>query len=107
MASNREANDRSVSTTIGWEPVTITERPAGQGDVRRRRSTRPFLPKRDWRKPLTLTVAWRGNPGGRIEVKARGRTWNVYGHDAMLDVLVAIWEADEAAARRHGQDSDG
>lgn len=95
MTPQPEANGRSVSTRIVFEPVKITSAPQGTGRARRSRSTRPFVGHRDWRRPLTLTVAWRGSPGGRIEVKARGRTWYVYGHDAMLDVLVEIWEADE------------
>ncbi len=97
MPSNPDPNVRSVSTRIVFEPVKITSAPQGTGKARRSRSPRPFLARRDWRRPLTLTVAWRGFGGCVIEVKSRGRTWHVDGQLCLLDVLTEIWEADDLA----------
>lgn len=95
MAPHHDTNRRLVSTRIVYEPVKITEAPQGTGQSRRRRPSRPFLARREWRRPLTLTVAYRGTSEPLVEIKARGRTWIADGHLTLLDVLVDIWDADE------------
>lgn len=96
MSAHSEPNKRPPSTTIGWKPVTITSAPQGTPYARRRRSSRPFLARREWRRPLTITVAYRGTSEAWVEIKARGRVWTFDGHLTLLDVLVTIWDADEA-----------
>lgn len=95
VSSQPLENARSVSTRIGWKPETITTAPQGREAWRSRRQTRPFLARRDWRRPLTITVAYRGSSEAWIEVKARGRTQRYDGHLTLLDVLIDIWDADE------------
>lgn len=68
--------------------------PQGGGTVRRRRSSRPFAERRDWRRRLTIVVAYRGGPEAQVQVQARGRTKWYAGHECFLDVLIDIWEGD-------------
>lgn len=96
MRPDPDTNECTPSTTIAWEPVKITTAPQGNGTVRRRRSSRPFLARREWRRNMTIVVAYRGGPEARTLVKARGRSWSVPGHVGFLEALVAIWDADEA-----------
>lgn len=95
MATNKQDRTSVPSTKAVWQVAMVTDGPAGQGTVRRRRSSRPFLPSRDWRRNLTIVVAYRGNSEPLIEVKARGRRWMFSGHDCFLDVMMAVWEADD------------
>jgi hypothetical protein len=97
MDSHPDTNSRLVSTRIGWIPATITEAPQGTGRGRRRRPSKPFLAKREWRRPLTITVSYRGTSEALILVTARGRSRMVDGHLSLLDVLVDIWDGDERA----------
>lgn len=93
------SNERTPSTRAVWVCEKILSSPKGTSTARRSRSELPFLPKRDWRRSLTLTVAYRGSAEPLIEVKARGRTWMFSGHDCFLDVMMAIWDDNPGGAR--------
>jgi hypothetical protein len=70
--------------------------PQGGTQPRRRRVPRDFIPRRDWRRPLTTQVQFRGGPEAKILIRARGREWYFAGHETILDCLMEVWEADEA-----------
>lgn len=91
-------NKGTPSTRAVWRCETILLPPKGIGTARRSRSSVPFLPKRDWRRNLTMTVAYRGAAEPLIEVKARGRTYMFSGHDCFLDVMMTIWEGNGGEA---------
>lgn len=44
---------------------------------------------------MTLVVSYRGTSHPWFEVKARGRTWNVQGHDAFLELMLDIYSGGE------------
>lgn len=92
------ANTRSVSTTSGWIPARIPGRPAGPVGQPPEATNKAFsrlpLNRRDHRTPVTLSVRFRGGPEAWFEIKGRGRTWRVPGHDAFYDVMARIFNGD-------------
>ena len=86
-----ESYKRSVSTRVAWQPVKIKRPPQGPGKTPPKASVRPFQASREWRRTITLQVAYRGTSEAWFEVHARGRTWRVDGHDAFLEVMLDIY----------------
>lgn len=82
---------RSLSTTVVWKAVKIGRRPAGPRAASAKPSALPFLDSRERRRPLTITISDRSAATPRFEVKARGRTWMVDGHDTMLEMMLDLW----------------
>lgn len=94
------ANNSTPSTRAVWRCEKILLAPQGGKQPRRSRTSKPFLASREWRRPVTLLVEYRGNAEPVIQVRARGRTWRFSGHDAFLDVMMTVWEGD----RPYGED---
>ena len=70
-------------------------RPAGGHDAVGRKAARWFhLPLRDRRKPLTLTISYRGGPECWYEVHARGSIGRFPGYAALHDVMNEIYGVD-------------
>lgn len=83
-------NTRSVSTTSFQKVVRITRAP-------RRQQAQPaegrrwwHLPERSYRKPLTITVKYRGGAEGWVEVHARGSKGFYPGDTPLLDVVLEV-----------------
>lgn len=93
-------NTSTPSTRAVWICAEIEPAPQGGEPRRRRRLRKPFLPKRDWRSPLSMVVEYRGAAEPLIQVRARGRTWMFSGHDCFLDVMMVVWEGNAAEQRR-------
>lgn len=84
-----ESNTRSPYTTFKWKRVIITGPPAPK--AQRAAGARPApLGTRDPRKPITVSVEYRGGPEAKWRIRARGRTWNVSGVTSIHDVMAMI-----------------
>lgn len=62
----------------------ITRRPPGQESQSPQASLLPW----NLKKPVTMTLKYRGGPEGWVEIRARGRTWRRPGVTAIHDVLL-------------------
>jgi hypothetical protein len=51
---------------------------------------------RDRRKPLTLTISYRGGPEQWFEIHARGSIGRFPGYVALSDVMAAIYGEDQS-----------
>ena len=90
MKSQEPTNDRSVSTTWEWKRVKIAQPPQAKEHAERSESSlRSLLP---WprRKPLHLSVVYRGGPECWWEIRSRGRVIRRPGVMALHDVLKEI-----------------
>jgi hypothetical protein len=54
------------------------------------------LPMRDRRKPLTLTISYRGGPECWYEIHARGSIGRFPGYTALEDVMGVIYGENQA-----------
>jgi hypothetical protein len=91
MTDPREPNTRAPSTTWTWERRKI-RRPAGGQQSSQPKAARWWhLPLRDRRKPLTLTISYRGGPECWYEIHARGSIGRFPGHAYLHDVMAAIY----------------
>lgn len=79
-----------ASTTWEWKKAKI-RRPAGGQQHSAPKGRRFFhLPQRDWRRPTTLTIKYRGGPEGWVEIHARGSIARYPGYVCILDILKEI-----------------
>jgi len=78
------------STTWGWKKVKMKPPPAGQGRVRAQRGRWRGLATWPRRRPVSLTVAWRGGPESWWLVTSRGRHGVFPGHAAIEDVMAQV-----------------
>lgn len=78
------------SPTTAWEWVKIVRRPRPSVTVERSESFRLRLAAREARRPLQVTVRYRGGPEAWWELSSRGRSWRFPGHVALHDVLLYI-----------------
>lgn len=78
------------STTFAWKYVKVAG-PAG-GQKPERSSSRGFrrLPRWPMRKPLSLTMKYRGGAECWVEVHSRGEIARFPGNTAVYDVLCRI-----------------
>lgn len=86
-----------ASTTWRYERVKIASPPEARGSARRSRTTSGFyrLPPWNWRrKPLHLTVKYRGGPACWFEIHARGEVLRVTGDRALYDVIRHICQQE-------------
>src|SRR5688500_13804770 len=84
MTTEQPSNERSGSTTWAWKRVKISQRPQGPVSTSPEASLLPW----DLKKPVTVTLKYRGGPEGWVEVRARNRTWRYPGTEAIHDVLL-------------------
>lgn len=84
-------NERSLSTTWDYVPVTIPGRPAGHKDAAPQGSPLRRMEQREWRQPTTVTISYRGGPTARFELVARGRKYFVSGHESLFDVMLSLY----------------
>lgn len=75
------------STTWEWKRIKVRRPAGGQDDGAEHRKGFHGLPTKDWRKPTTLTIKYRGGPECWVEVHARGRIWRRPGNVAIIDML--------------------
>lgn len=90
MADEDVANNRTASTTWGWRYVKI--RTAPQAKEHRERSESALHSLLMWprRKPMTLTIKWRGGAECWYEIRARGRTIRRPGCVALDDIMADL-----------------
>lgn len=80
-----------ASTTWAWKRVRIAPAPQAEGTVRAQRAPlRGLLP---WprRKPMTLTIKFRGGKECWYEIRARGRTIRRPGPIALHDLMRELY----------------
>jgi hypothetical protein len=99
MTDDTVANNCSPSTTQAWKWVRIPAPAEGPGDSATQEHLRR-LNRAKWRRPITLTVSYRGGPECWWEIDARGRTWRFPGSLALHDVLVVIYDGRGGKPRR-------
>lgn len=80
------------STTWEWRRVKMSRAPQASGDRRPKGGRWWFLPPWNPRKPLTITVRYRGGPECWFEVKSRGGFGRFPGHVALIDVMREVWQ---------------
>lgn len=90
MTSPIDSNPSSPSTTWGWRRVRI--RPAPQANTTATPKGSPHTKRalRDRRKPLTVTVVYRGGPECWYELRARGLVVRRPGYICIHDALMAL-----------------
>lgn len=82
-----DGNNRTPSTTWGWRRIKIA--PAPQAEEHRERSEASLGSLLRWprRKPLTITLKYRGGAECWWEIRARGRTIRRPGYVAVHDLM--------------------
>lgn len=95
MPESHDANERTPSTNWEWGLRKIRSAPPAESRAERSESSLGSLLAWPRRKPLSITVKWRGGPEAWWEIRARGRTIRRPGHLALHDVLCEItrWES--------------
>jgi hypothetical protein len=80
-------NARSSSTSYSWNPVKI--RRSRQGHVTAASSRAAYLPlvRRNWFKPLSMTMCYMGGPEGTVVIVTRGARWVIPGGVTVLETL--------------------
>lgn len=69
------------------EVCKIQGRPAPQDTARAKRVPSAFVPSRDPRKPLQISLRYIGGPEGCWMVEARGAKWHVCGSQTVLEAF--------------------
>jgi hypothetical protein len=99
MPSHKEDTEQPfASTTWRFERVKITaplQRPASASAAGRRWW---LLSRRDPRKPITITIKYRGGSQAWYEVRARGSLGRFHGATALHDVMSEINAGGERRA---------
>lgn len=95
MTSEQSSNGRSPSTTWAWRRVKISQAPQAMSTASEASPPSGSLLSWPRRKPLTLTLVYRGGPEAWWEVRARGRVWRRPGVTALHDLMteVAAWRS--------------
>lgn len=92
MPTQPEPNERTPSTTFGWKRVKISQPPEANEHVERSESLKSLLP---WprRRPLVITVKYRGGAECWYEIRSRGRTIRRPGYVQIHDLIhdLAQW----------------
>lgn len=88
-----DSNTRLASTTFEWKRVRMRRPAEGHSNSPPKAGRSYFrrLSPWDWRrKPLTITVKYRGGAQCWFELKARGGTLRVEGAHALVDVVAEL-----------------
>jgi hypothetical protein len=93
MENAPRENTSSASTTWAWRQVKIKPHASATHDSAKRLSRASFVNRIDLRKPVKVTVRFRGGPECWWELQARGRTYRRPGSLALHDVLREIYGA--------------
>lgn len=64
----------------------ITKPPQAKGSPPPQASLLPW----PWKRPVTVTLKYRGGPEGWVEIRGRGRVWRRPGVTAIHDVLMEV-----------------
>lgn len=87
MATDKQANTSSASTTWVWKKTKLKE-PRREGQHSSAKPRRfGGLSRRDRSRRLTLTISYKGGSEAWWLVEARGRTAVFPGHRALHDVM--------------------
>jgi hypothetical protein len=78
------------STTFGWRYVKLASPAGGHQAVRSSAKGFRRLPRWPMRKPLPLTIKYRGGAEGWVEIHSRGNILRVPGSTSIYDVLARI-----------------
>lgn len=78
------------STTWKWKQVRMARPPEAMSTAPRTGHRWRRLPRIDWRKPLHLTITYRGGAEAWVEIHARGDLGRYTGDTAIIDVLLDI-----------------
>ena len=87
MDSNPRENTSSVSTHTSWKWARIRSAPQAIPSSGPKGPHTSQLARREARKPLTVTVVWRGGPECWWELRSRGAVVRVPGHVSVHDAL--------------------
>ena len=91
MREPREPEQTFPSTTWTFERRKV-RRPAGGQQGSQPKAVRWYhMATRDRRRPLTLTISWRGGPECWYEIHARGSIGRFPGSVCLHDVMAAIY----------------
>lgn len=83
------------STTWTWQRVKVRRAPQATQDSRPKGVRWHRLPRWPVRKPLHLTIKYRGGAEGWVEVHARGQIGRFPGHVAVLDLMREVWNESD------------
>lgn len=86
MDSEEIANTRPISTTWAWRRVKIAQPPQAKSHRATAGSTLGSLLPWPRKRPMTVTLVYRGGPECWIEVRARGRIVRRPGVVALVDL---------------------
>lgn len=75
------------STRFEFRRVKITRAPQARTTSAPQALRWRRLPRRDWRKPLTLTISYRGGAEAWVEIHARGDIGRYPGSAQIIDIL--------------------
>src|SRR5271156_353547 len=90
MTPSPHPNTRSVSTTWKWKRCILeapAHPPVATAGAKR---PRPFFRRRSADAPLTITVRYLGGPECWWEIKTRGETIRVPGHEDLATLLFRV-----------------
>lgn len=90
MTSSDYNHGSYPSTTWAWKKVKIDPAPRRQQAQRPKGGRWHLLPWRDRRKPLQVTLKYRGGAECWVEVHARGAQGRFPGYVAIIDILNEI-----------------
>lgn len=90
MSQDPNTNRCSPSTTWGWRKVKISTAPQANSDSRPKGVNPRSLARRDPRKPLQVTIVFRGGAECWWEIRARGVVLRRPGYWAIHDVMTEL-----------------
>lgn len=90
MTNINDANTSSISTNSEWTWAKIAAVPPNGVDTARRSRTAWKLPRRNWRKPLTVTAMYSGGPQCCWILQFRGERHRFEGWMCLHDVLAHL-----------------
>jgi hypothetical protein len=96
MREPQEPNTRPPSTTWEWRKTKIRSAPQATQHSQPKAARWYHMRARDRRKPLTLTISYRGGPESWFEIHARGSIGRFPGWVALSDVMAVIYGEDQA-----------
>lgn len=95
MREPTEPNMHSPSTTWEWRKTKIRSAPQAAQHSQPKAVRWYHMRARDRRKPLTLTISFRGGPEQWFEIHARGSIGRFPGYVCLADVMAAIYGDDQ------------
>lgn len=87
METTQGTDHTFESTTFVWERRMVRRPAGGQMHSAAKPHRMLGLPRWPARRPLRLTIKYRGGPEGWVEIHARGRVVRYPGYTQVVDVL--------------------